>query len=195
MTTPGEWDNRKNLLSAVLAVPPWLGASAAQLLGESGAALALAIAGAGGALLPQVYVAVGKYRAQAAGKRQLEMRNMNAQGLLRDVGPAQLGVDDADENLGLLPGGKTPRYVPRVDDANLVAAVRTALESGGAGKMLVALGETKVGKSRALYEALRGADEQPNPCPSMLLLRGISMLSFECWTSITVPFGIYQTSP
>jgi tetratricopeptide (TPR) repeat protein len=68
-----------------------------------------------------------------------------------EVDPTAVGIDrPAPEVAG---GQLLHRYLPREVDADLRAAVRSALNSSGPW-MVVATGSSKVGKSRALFEAL-----------------------------------------
>ena len=69
-----------------------------------------------------------------------------------EINPTEIGIDAAAQTI--LPGGDIPQYVPREADGPLLAAVSDALN--GTGRWLVAVvGQSKVGKSRALFEALR----------------------------------------
>jgi tetratricopeptide (TPR) repeat protein len=72
---------------------------------------------------------------------------------LGEVEPTKVGVDAAP-NQSILPGGKIPQYVPRNVDGALDDAVMRAFDGSGPW-IVVAVGSSKVGKSRALFEALR----------------------------------------
>jgi tetratricopeptide (TPR) repeat protein len=72
--------------------------------------------------------------------------------LVEHVDPTRIGVDAAAQTI--LPGGEVPAYQARDVDEPLRAAVAAALD--GTGRWLVVVtGRSKVGKSRALFEALR----------------------------------------
>lgn len=71
---------------------------------------------------------------------------------IAQVNPADVGVDAAAQQI--LPGGQKPRYVMRDVDGALEAAFDCAFDGSGPW-IVVAVGTSKVGKSRALYEALR----------------------------------------
>jgi tetratricopeptide (TPR) repeat protein len=68
------------------------------------------------------------------------------------IEPTRVGVDAAPPQT-LLPGGDVPRYVPRDVDGDLRSAIRSALDGSGRW-IVIAVGSSKVGKSRALFEAL-----------------------------------------
>ena len=65
--------------------------------------------------------------------------------------PTQIGVDRAAQDI--LPGGEVPEYVARDVDDELRAAVAAALDGSGRW-LVVVIGPSKVGKSRALFEAV-----------------------------------------
>jgi tetratricopeptide (TPR) repeat protein len=66
--------------------------------------------------------------------------------------PTQIGIDPAAQTI--LDGDKVPTYVARKRDDDLRAGVMAALAGGGPW-LVVVMGPSKVGKSRALFEALR----------------------------------------
>jgi hypothetical protein len=68
-----------------------------------------------------------------------------------DVDATLIGVDKAVQ--AILPGGALPRYVAREVDEALRAAFAAALDGRGRW-IVVAVGLSKAGKSRALFEAL-----------------------------------------
>lgn len=68
-----------------------------------------------------------------------------------DVDATLIGVDKAVQQI--MPGGTLPRYVTRDVDEPLRAAFDAALDGTGPW-IVVAVGTSKVGKSRALFEAL-----------------------------------------
>ncbi len=71
---------------------------------------------------------------------------------IASIDPTDVGVDAAAQTI--LPGGEIPRYLPRTVDGELRTAVREAIDNDGRW-IVVAVGRSKVGKSRALFEALR----------------------------------------
>lgn len=83
---------------------------------------------------------------------QEELERQAPSFLVADADPTRIGVDRAAQDV--LPGGEVPEYVPRDADAELRAAVEAAF--AGTGKWLVVvMGPSKVGKSRAAFEAVR----------------------------------------
>jgi len=74
-----------------------------------------------------------------------------------DVDPTEIGVDAAPPQT-LLPGDALPQYLPREVDEALDDAVAAAL-CGTGPWLVIAVGSSKVGKSRALFEALRRRGE------------------------------------
>ncbi len=76
---------------------------------------------------------------------------------LAEIDPTQIGVDAAAERV--LEGDDLPEYLRRTADDELRMAVRAALDDRGRW-IVVAVGPSKTGKSRALFEALRHADQQ-----------------------------------
>ena len=76
---------------------------------------------------------------------------------LAEIDPTQIGVDAAAQTV--LAGHEVPEYLPRKADHELRAAARAALDDRRRWSV-VAVGPSKTGKSRALFEALRHADEQ-----------------------------------
>jgi hypothetical protein len=67
------------------------------------------------------------------------------------IDPTQIGVDRAAQDI--LRGGEVPEYVARDVDDELRAAVAGALDGSGRW-LVVVIGPSKVGKSRALFEAV-----------------------------------------
>ena len=86
-------------------------------------------------------------RAQAA----LDERLLVAVAAVADVDATLIGVDRAVQEI--LPGGALPRYVARDVDEQLRAAFAAAFDGRGPW-IVVAVGTSKAGKSRALFEAL-----------------------------------------
>jgi tetratricopeptide (TPR) repeat protein len=71
------------------------------------------------------------------------------------IDPTLIGVDKAAGNV--LGGSTLPAYLPRRVDDQLHDAIKAALTGKGPW-MVVAVGGSKVGKSRSIYEALRRCD-------------------------------------
>jgi hypothetical protein len=90
---------------------------------------------------------------------------------LAEIDPTHIGVDAAAQTV--LAGDEVPEYLPRRGDDELRMAVRAALDDRRPW-IVVAVGPSKTGKSRALFEALRHADEPrfSFSLPSMLTLCG-----------------------
>ena len=72
------------------------------------------------------------------------------------VNPTEVGVDAAIQTI--LPGEEVPEYVAREVDGDLREAVRAALDGSGRW-IVIAVGQSKVGKSRAMFEALRACSQ------------------------------------
>jgi tetratricopeptide (TPR) repeat protein len=73
---------------------------------------------------------------------------------VKKVDPTLIGVDPAAKTEL---GGTLPTYVPRIIDNELYKAIETAL-AGQDAWLVVIVGQSKAGKSRALFEALRRYD-------------------------------------
>lgn len=76
-------------------------------------------------------------------------------GRVGSIDPLDIGVDAASQTV--LPGDRVPEYVAREVDAALSRAVGAAVDGEGRW-LVVGMGRSKVGKSRALFEALRRHD-------------------------------------
>lgn len=147
----GAWTRREALLGAflgaaaavaALSVPlhaPWLRA----------AGLLVAAAGALAGLL------IAWRRARLEGQREraeMDRRLRVPVGAVSEIDPTLIGVDKAAPDV--FAAEALPKYLPRQVDQHLQAAIEAAL--AGAGPWLVvAIGGSKVGKSRSLFEALR----------------------------------------
>jgi tetratricopeptide (TPR) repeat protein len=70
---------------------------------------------------------------------------------IREVDPIRVGIDPAPQSI--LPGGEVPEYLPREVDGELDAAIAGALGKGERW-IVIAVGSSKVGKSRAMFEGL-----------------------------------------
>ena len=100
---------------------------------------------------------VGQIRLEARRERaEADRRLLVPVTWVSEVDPSVIGVDPAVQTVL---GGKVPEYVPRTVDAELRGAVKGALEGLGAW-LVVVVGASKVGKSRALFEALRQYDAE-----------------------------------
>jgi hypothetical protein len=124
------------------------------------------------ALVRWLYVALGvavvalaAIGVMAVGQSRLERKReqFRLKGLLLapfatlgEIDPTQIGVDAAAQTV--LEGDEVPEYLPRKADDELRIAVRAALDDGRRW-IVVAVGPSKTGKSRALFEALRHADD------------------------------------
>jgi tetratricopeptide (TPR) repeat protein len=71
--------------------------------------------------------------------------------------PTHIGVDRAVQDI--LPGDGVPEYVARTIDGALARALSAAMARSGPW-LIVVMGPSKVGKSRALYEGLKCVDVQ-----------------------------------
>jgi tetratricopeptide (TPR) repeat protein len=146
----GAWTRREALLGAflgaaaavaTLSVPlhaPWLKA----------AGLLVAVAGALAGLL------IAWRRARLEGQRERAEMNRRLRvpvGAVSEVDPTLIGVDKAAP--AVYAAESLPKYVPRKVDQHLHAAIEAALAGTGPW-LVVAVGASKVGKSRSLFEAL-----------------------------------------
>lgn len=110
------------------------------------------VAAAGAGALARVVIRVRQ--AQIEGKRERVGFDRRTRVSIMDVtrvDPTEIGVDAAAQTI--LGGNEVPSYLPREADEQLRAAVRSAL-SGTGRWIVVAVGRSKVGKSRALFEAV-----------------------------------------
>ncbi|MBV9163017.1 MAG: hypothetical protein JO281_16010 [Pseudonocardiales bacterium] len=134
-------------------------AAIALVAGPLGAAwlwVAGVIVAAVGAL---VRVVIAVQRARLEGKREKAEfggRLRVAVAPIGEVNPTLVGVDPAAQTI--LSGGVVPDYVGRAADEAVRKAVAAALDGSGPW-LLVVVGDSKVGKSRTLFEALhRGCE-------------------------------------
>jgi hypothetical protein len=108
-------------------------------------------------------VVVAVLQARVKGKEAKSQRTRRTrvpiQGLAGVV-PTQVGVDTAAAQ-SILPGKDVPEYLPREADSELDAAVQEALDGSGSW-IVVAVGSSKVGKSRAVFEALKRFGDNSN---------------------------------
>jgi hypothetical protein len=147
-----EWARREAALVAALAVAAAAAALAKPLdaawLGLAG--LVIAVVGA----LVRMLIAVNRARLEGRQERVELGRLLRAPvAPVGGIDPTVIGVDPAAQSI--LPGGRLPAYVERdAFDAGLREAVRAGLDGSGPW-LLVVVGPSKVGKSRALFEALR----------------------------------------
>jgi hypothetical protein len=80
--------------------------------------------------------------------------------LVSDVNPIDIGVAAATQDV--LDGDRTPEYQPRDVDALIDEAVLNAVTARG-DWIVVVEGDSTVGKSRTLFEALRRCEEAGHP--------------------------------
>lgn len=105
--------------------------------------------------------ALWQWEARAAGRRGTEdaLERQAPSFLVSQADPTRIGIDAAAQDV--LPGGEVPEYVPRDADDDLRSAMRAAF--AGTGKWLVVvMGPSKVGKSRAAFEAVRASAPGPS---------------------------------
>lgn len=146
----GAWKRREVVLAGCLPVGVAVFALAGPLdapwLRVAGPIFAVA-----GAVASLILV-VGRTRLE--GKReqaQFDRRIRVRIAPVREIDPTLIGVDAAAQDI--LPGKQLPDYVNRDVDDDLQAAVREALDGTGHW-IVVALGTSKIGKSRAIFQAL-----------------------------------------
>jgi len=148
---------REAVLLACLSV-----AAALVALGRAIEAQWLVVAGLGLALLGALARgAVAIWRtvldkrqevAEAERRRRVPVQRVGA------VDPTDAGVDAAAPQ-EFLPGEEVPDYLPREADAEIRRAIEDAIDGNGRW-IVVLVGRSKVGKSRALFEALRWVDQR-----------------------------------
>ncbi len=149
--TLGAWTRREAVLVAVLAV-----AAGGVVLAEPLKAPWLVVAGvivAGVGALARGVVAVGRARVEGRRERIESTRRLRvAVAPVGEIDPTVVGVDPAAQII--LAGGRVPEYVECDVDARLRESVAAGLLGRGPW-LVVVVGASKVGKSRALFEALR----------------------------------------
>ena len=150
-TTVAAWTRREAVLVAVLAVAAGVAALAKPLHTPWLVVAGVIVATAGA--LGRGLVAVGRARLEGRRERVESLRRLRvAVAPIAEIDPTLIGVDPAAQTI--LPGGRVPAYVERDVDAVLRDAVAAGLRGAGPW-LLVVVGPSKVGKSRALFEALR----------------------------------------
>jgi len=126
---------------AGLSVPlgvPWLAVAGAIVAAASGHA--------------RVAISAGRARLEGRRERVESVRQLRVPvAPVSGVDPTLIGVDPAAQTV--LAGGVLPEYLGREVDAALRDAVAAALEGRGRW-LVVVVGGSKIGKSRALFEAL-----------------------------------------
>lgn len=150
--TVGEWARREALLVscvtaalALIALAEALGIGAMRTVG-----LLVAVLGA----LARLGIAWRRVALERSRERaELDRRTRVTVAPIESIDPTAVGIDAAAPQT-VIPGGTVPEYLPRQADDQLRAAVRAAL-GGDERWIVVAVGTSKVGKSRALFEALR----------------------------------------
>jgi tetratricopeptide (TPR) repeat protein len=148
----GDLARREALLGACLS-----GAAAmialAQVLGQAWLTIAgLALAALGGVVRVILTLRRGRLE-RAQESATLDRRILVPIAGVEEVDPTDVGVDAAAPQ-DVLPGERVPQYLARDVDAALDAALGRGLDGNGPW-IVVAVGSSKVGKSRALFEALR----------------------------------------
>ncbi len=178
--TLGAWARREALLTSTL------GAGAALVvLSEPLDQPWLVAAGAGVAAAGAV-VSLGFRFAQGrlAGRRERteSLRLLRAPvGAITEVDPTAIGVDPAAQDL--LVGDRLPRYIPRGVDDRLCSAIEAAVEGRG-GFLVVVMGESKIGKSRSLFEALRVCERG---CPAAGGMRVVAPVDGDALRALLLP--------
>jgi len=119
-------------------------------------------------------------REQLAASRRLRV----SVGRVGGVDPVAIGVDAASQTV--LPGREAPEYVPRAVDNALSCAIGAAVEGKG-NWLVVGMGRSKVGKSRALYEALRRHDARQ-------ALELVAPVDQDALLELLVPGGMEPTA-
>ena len=157
-STVGDWLRRERVLTAVLAVAAAVAALAKPL--DLDWLLIVALAVAVGGAFARIVIEIMRGRLERS-QEQADMDRRVRTGFkaLADLDPRAIGVDPAAQTV--LPGAETPEYVPRLADETLRRAIDAAID-GDDRWLVIVCGPSKVGKSRTLFEALRGcrrADE------------------------------------
>lgn len=159
LASAGFWSRRGRKLAAWTAVAVAAGA-AARLLGAPWLL---------SAVVPAVLVLAGLVAQAVSIGRQsaIEQEQQDSEFALRthvppwtpvdDVDPTMIGVDAAAQSI--LPGEEVPEYVVRDIDAQLSDAIADG-RTGDGPWLVVVSGASKVGKSRALFEALRRSPQE-----------------------------------
>ena len=151
----GAWTRWDTLLAAAAAV-----AAAAAAFSEP---LGIGWLKTAGVIVAAVFavallvVKVGKARVEAGRERAEADRRLRVPvAPISEIDLHLIGVDRAAQTV--LAGGERPTYLPRTQDGVLRAGIVEAL--GGRGRwLIVAVGPSKVGKSRMLFEAVTAADQ------------------------------------
>ncbi|HXF30283.1 MAG TPA: tetratricopeptide repeat protein [Solirubrobacterales bacterium] len=151
-TKLASWLRRGTILASTLGLAAAIGA-----VGVFLSARWLVGVGVFVALLGAVFRVAGELEAQdrqaAVDRQERDGRTRIPIAGIREVDPTQVGIDRAPPQ-EILAGGEIPTYLPRGVDGQLDAAIRGALDGTGRWAV-IAVGKSKVGKSRALFEALR----------------------------------------
>jgi hypothetical protein len=156
--TLGAWARREAVLVAALT----LAAAAAALATPLNVPWLFVVGAVVAALGAVARGAIAVVRARLEGRREraeFTRRLRVAVGPVYEIDPTAVGIDPAAQ--AVLAGGPVPAYVQRGVDALLTQSVTAAVQGRGPW-LVVVMGASKVGKSRALFEALRrctGNDE------------------------------------
>lgn len=147
----GVWIRRQAVLTASLAVAAALGTLSIPLDSQR-LRVTAAVVGVVGTALGLV-IEIIRTRLEGRRERAESDRVLRVPvTLIRAIDPRQIGVDPAAQ--AVLGGGTLPDYQPRNIDTRLREAIDAALPGSGPW-LVVVIGSPKVGKSRALFEALR----------------------------------------
>jgi len=148
------------MLAAVLAAA----AAAVALAGPLGLHWLFIVGGAVAALgaIARMAIVFEQGRAESRRERaELDRRVRVRVRPVTEVDPQEIGIDPAAQTV--LPGGSTPKYVPRLVDEQIRHAIEQAI--GGGDRWIIAVcGPSKAGKSRTLFEALRTCSPRDELC-------------------------------
>jgi hypothetical protein len=154
--TLGGWARRESVLLSCLAV----GGAVVGLAGPLGApwlrVVGLIVAALGA--LARLLIAIRRAGLEDAIERVVLDRRVRVPvAVIAKIDATGIGVDAAAQTI--LGGARVPDYVARDSDVALRGAVRAALDGSGPWIVVVG-GRSKVGKSRALFEALLACDPE-----------------------------------
>jgi hypothetical protein len=150
LTTLEALGRREAVLASLLAAAAAV-AALGGLLGTPSLLIVGAIIAAVGAIARTVILVRRAHIEEKIEKAKLDGRTSVPIAAITSIDPTKIGVEAAAQTI--LPGEKVPEYLPREADGQLRAAIGAALD-GCAPWTVVAVGPSKVGKSRALFEAL-----------------------------------------
>jgi hypothetical protein len=147
----GAWTRWQAILGAFLVAAAAVAALSVPLNASWLKVAGLIVAAAGGVVA--LLITLARARLEGRSERaQLDRRLLVPVAPVSEVDPRLIGVDPAAQTM--LTGATLPEYLPRTIDITLREAVGAAFAGWGAW-LVVVVGGSKVGKSRALFEALR----------------------------------------